>query len=629
LRIRVREKNPDFLRGCVTEMMTEAPGKAYRAMKKLGARPGDCDMEAGFSLTTHVEENLSPKESVERFADYFSKISQEYLPLDINRLSESVRNKLQAPVNIREIPKIEAYQVWETMKKGRKTKSSVPGELPARLRHEFGPELAEPAAIIFNQIASTGIWPDHWKEGSAIPLKKVPDPKDEAERRLIEITHYLSLQMEKIVLQWLLGYISEKLDRDQFGGAKGHSVAHYLIEIMNFVLYNQDLSEPVSTMLTAVDLHKGFNKVSHQKTITILATDMEVPGWLLRIVANYLSGRSLKIRYSNETSTCRQMPGGTAAGTILGLNLFLVLFNGAGPKPNPIGIGQQITQPLSKRRPIAKAKVKWIDDLTVCTAIDLKSSLVTEDRPVPRPLQYHARTEHRLPRHLNPMQDEIDKLTKYTDSHLMAINKQKTKAMLCNSRQKWDFIPELNIKGENIDIVDEIKVVGFILRSDLKTSANTSYIISKAYKRMWLLRRLKALGASTAQLLDTLEKQVLSVLWLGAPAWFCLLTQAEKTALDRVAKVGLKIIYGEYYCGFENTIKLSGTSKPTDRLEKMTKRFATKSSQHSKFSKWYHSLPATNICTRGKKNKYTQIRTRTDRYEKSPIPQLTKILNQT
>ena len=200
------------------EMMTEAPGKAYRAMKKLGARPGDCDMEAGFSLTTHVEENLSPKESVERFADYFSKISQEYLPLDINRLSESVRNKLQAPVNIREIPKIEAYQVWETMKKRRKTKSSVPGELPARLRHEFGPELAEPAAIIFNQIASTGIWPDHWKEGSAIPLKKVPDPKDEAETRLIEITHYQSLQMEKIVLQWLLGYISEKLDRDQFGG---------------------------------------------------------------------------------------------------------------------------------------------------------------------------------------------------------------------------------------------------------------------------------------------------------------------------------------------------------------------------------------------------------------------------
>ena len=285
------------------------------------------------------------------------------------------------------------------------------------------------------------------------------------------------------MLQWLLRFISEKLDRDQFGGAKGHSVAHYLIEIINFVLYNQDLTEPVSTLLTAVDIHKGFNKVSHDKTITILAREMEVPGWLLRIVANYLSGRSFKIRYSNETSTCRQMPGGTAAGTILGLNLFLILFNGAGPKPNPRGIGQIITKPLSKRRPISQAKVKWIDDVTVCTAIDLKSSLVTEDRLVPRPLEYHARTEHQLPQNLNTMQDEIDYLTEYTDNHLMSINTKKTKAMLCNSRRKWDFMPELNIKGEHtIEVVDEIKVVGFILRSDMKTYSNTSFITGKAYE---------------------------------------------------------------------------------------------------------------------------------------------------
>ena len=89
------------------------------------------------------------------------------------------------------------------------------------------------------------------------------------------------------------------------------------------------------------------------------------------------------------------------------------------------------------------------------------------------------------------MQDEINKLTEYTDSHLMAINKQKTNAMLCNSRQKWDFIPELNLKGEhNIEIVDEIKVVAFILRNDMKTSSNTEYIVKKAYARMWIVRRL-------------------------------------------------------------------------------------------------------------------------------------------
>ena len=95
-------------------------------------------------------------------------------------------------------------------------------------------------------------------------------------------------------MQWLLSFIQDKLDRDQFGGVRGHSVAHYLIEVMNFVLYNQDLSEPVSTILTAADIHKGFNKIDHSKTITILS-DLQVPGWLLRIISNYLSNRKLEI----------------------------------------------------------------------------------------------------------------------------------------------------------------------------------------------------------------------------------------------------------------------------------------------------------------------------------------------
>ena len=88
--------------------------------------------------------------------------------------------------------------------------------------------------------------------------------------------------------------------------------------------------------------------------------------------------------------------------------------------------------------------------------------------------------------------------------------------MLCNTRLKWDVIPELYYKGEQIQIVDEIKVVGFVLRSNMKTCSNTAYETGKAYKQMWLVRRLKALGASTSQLTDTLEKQVLSVLAGGA-----------------------------------------------------------------------------------------------------------------
>ena len=82
--------------------------------------------------------------------------------------------------------------------------------------------------------------------------------------------------MERFVIDWLMEYIGDKLDRDQFGGQKGHSVSHYLIEIINFVSYNQDLSKPLATLLAGVDLSKGFNKVDHIKFVKFFSK-MQVP----------------------------------------------------------------------------------------------------------------------------------------------------------------------------------------------------------------------------------------------------------------------------------------------------------------------------------------------------------------
>ena len=46
--------------------------------------------------------------------------------------------------------------------------------------------------------------------------------------------------MEKFVVMWLLEIIGGKMDFRQYGGTKGSSVSHYLIEFINFILYNQD-----------------------------------------------------------------------------------------------------------------------------------------------------------------------------------------------------------------------------------------------------------------------------------------------------------------------------------------------------------------------------------------------------
>ena len=46
-----------------------------------------------------------------------------------------------------------------------------------------------------------------------------------------------------------------------------------------------------------------------------------------------------------------------------------------------------------------------------------------------------------------------------------------------------------------------MKLVGYKLRSDLSTKSNTDYIVSRAWKRMWIIRRLKAARATELELL--------------------------------------------------------------------------------------------------------------------------------
>ena len=73
----------------------------------------------------------------------------------------------------------------------------------------------------------------------------------------------------------------------------------------------------------------------------------------------------------------------------------------------------------------------------------------------------------------------------------MKINKNKTKVMLFNTARLRDFTPKLKIDGDPIDVVEEIKLLGVILTSDLKWNENTMHITKKAYNKLWMIRRLK------------------------------------------------------------------------------------------------------------------------------------------
>ena len=99
------------------------------------------------------------------------------------------------------------------------------------------------------------------------------------------------------------------------------------------------------------------------------------------------------------------------------------------------------------------------------------------------------------------MQTLINDVNNYCINNKMILSQSKSKIMLCNTSSKYDVIPEVMMNGDTLEFVHELKIVGYIFRSDLRTCSNTEYIVQRSYKQMWIVRRLKIMDATTAEML--------------------------------------------------------------------------------------------------------------------------------
>ena len=356
-RDKYKKEAADYLKKFVTNLKKDHPGKAAATLKRMGAQPGDCVEGSSFTLLSHIRENLTVEQQLERLTDYFVSVSQEFPPLEIEQLSDYTRQKL-SDICIEDIPVVEDYEIFNILDNCTKKKSAVPGDIPPRLFYGASAALAAPAARIMNNIARTGEWPTQYKTEWGVPLEKISPAEDESQTRIISCTNKMNIVLEKQVVKWLLKYIGKKFDPDQFGGLKGNSISHYLIEMTNFILYNQDLKDPQATLAMFLDYKQGFTRCQHSIFIETLSKDYNLPGWLLRILIGYCSQRKLRVRYKQNIGEEKDIPGGGGQGVPLGLWIFLFMIDSAGPKANPQSIGQIITQPLKMRKKDAYSKEK-------------------------------------------------------------------------------------------------------------------------------------------------------------------------------------------------------------------------------------------------------------------------------
>ena len=474
-----------YLKKNMDELMESQPGRAYKILNRMGAQPGDCVDSNTFTLPEH--EHLSEEDSAERIASYFANISQEYPPLDVKLLPPHVQRKLQC---VSQAPVVSEYDTYLKIKSANKPKSGVPGDLPRSIIQEFAPELASPASMIVNNIIQKCEWPDSWKLEWVTAIGKIPLPETEDDLRPISLTAFFSKVAEHFVVDWLLEYIKDKIDFRQYGGMKGNSISHYIIEFINFILLNQDSTNQTAILACMVDFSKAFNRQNHNLLIAKLS-DMGAPPWLLKLVMAFLSKRKMLVRYKGKQSSIKDLPGGGPQGTLLGLLLFLVLINDTGFDAQLNNAGELLTSKRSMNK-VNRIHLKYVDDLTLAEAINLPeklTSLEKSERTLPD--NFHARTGHILPAENSAVQHQLVKTKEYAQQNQMKINLKKTKVMLFNPCWSIDFMPKLELDGTELELVEQMRLLGVVIRSDMKWTDNTDFIVKRAYKKLWVIRRLK------------------------------------------------------------------------------------------------------------------------------------------
>lgn len=182
------------------------------------------------------------------------------------------------------------------------------------------------------------------------------------------------------------------------------------------------------------------------------------------------------------------------------------------------------------------------------------------------------------------------------------------------------------IDDHRLEVVEEKRILGLIIRSDLKWSSNTKSIMARAYSKLWIIRRLKYLGAEGQDLVDIFCKHVRSVLEFGAPVWHSGLTLTEKYDIERVQKSFCHIYLGGKYESYHGALKQVGLESLEKRREKLCLKFALSAEKSNKFKHWFKPSVKTSS-TRLKPLKYAEVISNHARKDKSPLYYLTKLLN--
>ena len=176
-------------------------------------------------------------------------------------------------------------------------------------------------------------------------------------------------------------------------------------------------------------------------------------------------------------------------------------------------------------------------------------------------------------------------------------------------------------------MVEQAKLLGLILTSDLRWDENTNYLVKDANKRMLMLRAAAKFTSDKQVLKQIYYSRIRCKLEQSAAVWSTSLTQKNIADLERVQKAAVRLINGKPYESYSETLKDLGIMRLSERRQVICLKFAKSCLKIKNFEKLFPMHVSQHGMKTRNEEKYEVSQSFGKRHANSAIPQMLKLLN--
>ena len=450
------------------------------------------------------------------------------------------------------------FQVLHKLKQINKTRSTLPIDLPDRLRQECEVDLAEPLTDIINSCLRDGVFPEARRREWVTALPKPNrDLRTCGDLRKIASTSDYSKLFEKFLMEFIIEDIGHKVDIQQYAGRKGTGTEHLLVSMVDRILSLLDKPGMTAVIRSAADWAAAFDRTDPTKSIQKFIK-MGVRPSLIPILAQFLTDRKMSVKFNQKESTIHKLIGGGPQGSQTGQEVYIVASD-----DNAYHV------PESNR-------YKYCDDLNILELVMLGEVLVEYD------FKQHVASDIGIDQQIVDPQkcktpEYLNTVATWTKTNLMKLNEAKSDYQIFTKSRK-SFAARFSINNKIIERKTDAKVLGLWLQEDGGWSKNTAEICKSAYAKLSMLSKLKYAGVNAKDLLQVYCSFIRARTEYSCVAFHSSLNRKQTAAIEKIQSTSLKIIFPTLT--YEEALEKANLKSLHDRRQTRCLNFGLKSIKH-------------------------------------------------